>query len=193
MCRPFSQAFLPGRVHHVERDHHRPAQIAQLEREFQVAFEAGRIDDLNDQVRRCERRGRTARLVHRDRRALVAPQQIFQRGQIVLRQVMQRLDARQIDHARLVQTDLHDALAVGAVRAGQLTGMRCSARYRAEERALAGFRHPHQRDAQAPLATEQGRVQRDGGFDYRHLQCTASSMNRLKNPTFNKLVARHYT
>ncbi len=154
------QALVPGFVHHVQRDHHGPAELRQFQRQLQMALQARGIDHLQDQVGWRERRRRAARLVQRYRRTLVSPQQIFQRRQIVVAQVMQGAYARQFDHACLVQADLDRAFFVGALRAGEPAAARRRARHRVEQRALARVRHADQGDAQAPLAAEQGCAQR---------------------------------
>ncbi len=145
-------------VHLVERDHQRPSELGQLQREFQVMFERGGVDHLHDDVRRRERRRRTVRLVLRDGRAFVAPQQILERRAVVRLQVVRGADARQVDHARLVQPDLHGAFVVGAARPGERAGLHGRAGDGGEYRALAAVGQPHQRDAQPPRAA----VQRQG-------------------------------
>jgi len=82
------QALARSVVHHVERDHHRQAELAQFEREFQMALERRGVHHLDDHIRRRERRWRSARLVRRNRRALVAPQQVLQGHALFSRQTV---------------------------------------------------------------------------------------------------------
>ncbi len=121
------QALLPGLVHHVQRDDHGPAQLGQFQREFQMAFQAGGIDHLNDQVRAA----RTARAVRPVRAPIRADARrptadISSAIRSSGAEVMQGMDARQVDHAGFVEADLNGAFSVGAVRAGQFC--RCAAR-----------------------------------------------------------------
>ena len=150
-------------VHLVQRDHQRPAEIHQLQRQFEVVFERRGVDHLHDDVRWRERRRRASGLVQRDGRALVAPQQVLQGRAIGRLEVVRRADARQVDHARFVQADLHGAFVVGAARVRQLALLHRRARDRCEEGALAAVGQPDQRDAQRPLAAKERLVQRDGG------------------------------
>ncbi len=46
------EAARSGEIAHVQCDQHRPAELAQLERESQVRSQVGRVDDADDEVRR---------------------------------------------------------------------------------------------------------------------------------------------
>ena len=134
-------------------------------------FERGGVDHLHDDIRRRKRRGRTLRFVQRNGRALVAPQQVFQRRAVVRLEVVRRKDARQVDHACFVQSDLHRAFVIGALRPGKGAGLDRGARDRRENRALAAVGQAHERNAQPALAAEQRLAQgnpRDMGGRLRH-------------------------
>ena len=148
----------------IQRQHNGPPELAQFQRQLEMALQTGGIDHLDDQVGRGEGCGRAGLLVHRDRRALVTPEQIFQCGRIVALQMMQGVDTRQIDHAGFIEADLHGALAIDAMGAGQFAGMRRGARHGVEQGRLAAARQTDQGDAQPPLATEQRGAQGDGSF-----------------------------
>ncbi len=83
------QPLLPGLVHHVQRDHHGAAQLAEFQGEFQVAFQCRGIDDLDDDIGRGERGRWSAWFVHRNRRLFVTPQQVLQGDQVVMFLVLQ--------------------------------------------------------------------------------------------------------
>ena len=79
-------------VHHIERQHHRHAQLKELKRQVQVALDIGRIDDVNDAVR-------------------LSVEDEVSGNDLLLRVGAQGIDARQIDHgAILYLADLADFL-----------------------------------------------------------------------------------
>ena len=79
-------------IHHVERQHHRHAQLEELKRQVQVALDIGRIDDVNDAVR-------------------LSVENEVPGNDLLLRVGAQGIDARQIDHgAILCLADLADFL-----------------------------------------------------------------------------------
>ncbi len=114
LLRVHVNAALLGFVHLVQRDHQRAPEFHELQRQLEMMFERRGVEHLHDDVRRRKRRGRTVRLVQRNRRALVAPQQVFQRRAVFRIQIVRRADARQIDHARFIEPDLHGAFVVDA-------------------------------------------------------------------------------
>ena len=142
-------------VHLVQCDDQRAAELREFQRQFEMAFERGRIDHLNDDVRRRERHRRTARFVARHRRAIIAPQQILEGGTVIVAAVAQRMQARQRNHARLVKADLNRTFVVRTLRADQRAALDRGAGDGIEQRALAAVGQADQRDAQPPLAAEQ--------------------------------------
>ena len=85
-------------VHHVERQHHRHAQLEELEREVEVALDVGRVHDVDDAV------------------GLFIQDEVA-RDDLLLRVGAQRIDARKVDHrAVLFPADLAHLLVDGHAR-----------------------------------------------------------------------------
>jgi hypothetical protein len=147
-------------VHPVQRHHHRPSQAAEFQGQLKMRLQPAGIDHLDDQVGRRKRHRRRAGLMHRYRRALVAPEQVLEGVGIVAGMMLQCVQGGQFDQAGLVEADLHRAFAIHAVRAGQLAAARRGARHGIEQGGLAGAGQPGQGQAQAPLAAKQRRAQR---------------------------------
>jgi hypothetical protein len=169
-------ALLARLVHAVEGDHQRPAEQRQFQAEFEVTFQGSCIDHLQQHVRRAEGRRRLLRLVARDHRPAVTPEEDHQHLPVGLAQVMQGFDRGQVDQRDFLEADADQAFFVG-----RFAGQACMAGGRAgggaEDAALAGLLPADEGDARPPFAAQQRRMQRDaaragGGIhltDYRLL------------------------
>ena len=104
-------------IHHVEREHHRDAELHELHREIEIALEIRRVDDVDDAVG-------------------MRMQQEITRDDLLIRVRRERVDARQIRHARLGMQAHLPILAVDR-HAGEIPHMLVRACELIEERRLA--------------------------------------------------------
>ncbi len=84
------QALARGIVHHVERNDHWPAELAEFERKLEMARERRGIHHLDDHIRWCKRRRWSARFMRRNGWSLVAPQQVLQGHALIVCQPVER-------------------------------------------------------------------------------------------------------
>ncbi len=153
-------------VHAVEGDHHGPAQLRELQCQFQVALQVGGIHHQQQHVRRGESLLRLMRLVAGDGRPAIAPQQILQDHRRVAMQVVEAVDVRQGDQGNLLHTHFHQAFLIGRADARQTLVARGGAGRGAEDAGLAVAGAPDNGHARPAATAPDGAAQRmgrDGG------------------------------
>ena len=110
-------AVRPHLVHHVQREHHRDAELHDLHREIEIALEVRRVDDVDDAVR-------------------MRVQEEIARDDLLIRIRRQRVHAREIRHAR-VRVQLHLPVLAVDRHAREIADVLVRARQLVEERRLA--------------------------------------------------------
>ena len=134
-------------VHHVQGDDQGSPQHAELERQFQVTIQCRGVHHLDNDIGRGIGCRWGVCLMGGHGWWPITPQQILHGGQFMLFDVVQGMDAGQVDDTGLIETDLHQGLAIGLVAAGELAGGDRRTRHRLEQGALATAGHAHQGDA----------------------------------------------
>jgi hypothetical protein len=103
-----------------------------------------------------KRSGREITLMGGDRRTAITPEEIFQTLQVIVMEIVKRVDGRKIDQLSLIHANLNRTALIGTVRSGQLSTINAGAGYRMKERAFAAVGLTDQRNTQAVPATIEG-------------------------------------
>ena len=155
------QSLLSGFIDAVKSDDKRAAEKAQLKAEFEILLQCRSVDHLNKDIRCGEIRMFVDHFVRRNVWPVVSPQQIHQNDLIVLAQMMQGVNGRQVDKRDLIESDIDHAFLVCAANASQALVTYHRAGCRIEDGALADSIAADQRNTGTSVATQERTAKRD--------------------------------